>query len=120
MKELLKWYENEYERLYGSEAKFPDGGLEIITMALEASGSMMKPKITKSAYVGEDASPALKGERNVFFVNRFLKTKIYEMKELKNGNVINGPAIIEGVDTTVVVPEDRNITVDEYLNMLMN
>jgi N-methylhydantoinase A/oxoprolinase/acetone carboxylase beta subunit len=120
MKELLKWYENEYERLYGSEAKFPEGGLEIITMALEASGSMMKPKITKSAYVGEDASPALKGERNVFFVNRFLKTKIYEMKELKNGNVINGPAIIEGVDTTVVVPEDRNITVDEYLNMIMN
>ena len=41
------------------------------------------------------------------------------MEKLQYGNVIDGPAIVEGVDTSVVIPRDRKVTVDEYLNMIM-
>jgi len=41
------------------------------------------------------------------------------MGTLEHGNVIDGPAIIEHVDTTFVVPPDRVVNVDEYHHMIM-
>ena len=41
------------------------------------------------------------------------------MGDLRPGNIIPGLSIIEGTDTTIVVPEDRKIVVDEYQNFLL-
>jgi len=41
------------------------------------------------------------------------------MNKLEVGNKIDGPAIIEGVDTNLVIPPDRKVYIDEYLNMVM-
>ena len=48
-----------------------------------------------------------------------MDTPIYEMNLLENGNVVEGPSIIEHVDTTFVVPPDRVVNVDEYHHMIM-
>ena len=41
------------------------------------------------------------------------------LDKLQVGNIIDGQAIIEGRDTTVVVPHGYRVTVDEYLNLIM-
>ena len=46
-----------------------------------------------------------------------MKTDIYDYVRLKAGNVVNGPAIIEGPTTTIVVPPNQKATVDEFLNL---
>ncbi|MDY6862786.1 MAG: hydantoinase/oxoprolinase family protein [Thermodesulfobacteriota bacterium] len=112
-------FEKEYQRLYGKGAMYPNGGFEIITMALRLSVAPVKPGIIQKGYKGEDPLSAIKGERKVFFDNRFLNTPIYSMEKLEHGYTIKGPAIIEGTETTLVVPPDRKITVDGYLNMVM-
>jgi len=117
---VISSFEEEYLRLYGKGATYPEEGIEIITLVVEVSAEVAKPKLVKRPYAGEDPSVALKGKREVFFDDNFVRTNIYAMEKLQHGNVIEGPAIIEGVDTTVVVPKDRRITVDEYLNMIMN
>ena len=41
-------------------------------------------------------------------------TEIYEMGLLAAGNVIPGPAILEAPATTLVVPPDRIVELDEH------
>ena len=48
-----------------------------------------------------------------------MQARVYEMLKLDHGNQIGGPAIIEGVDTTFVVPPGQEVFVDEHLNMVM-
>lgn len=47
------------------------------------------------------------------------KTRIYHLNKLQVGNIVDGEAIIEGRDTTVVVPNEYSVSVDEYLNLIM-
>ena len=116
---ILSAFEKEYIKLYSDEALYPEGGVEIMMIALQGSATVTTPSITRKAYVGEDASPALRCERDVYFDGKMMNTCIYEMAKLKVGNVIKAPAIIEGVDTNVIIPPGRKVTVDEYLNMVM-
>ena len=62
-----------------------------------------------------------KGHLLVLFIilTEWVKTKIFEMRRLEVGNFIEGPAIREGEDTTIVLPKDRTVTVDEFGNMVI-
>jgi N-methylhydantoinase A len=65
---------------------------------------------------------ALKGERRVYFqeVGNFLKTPIYERSMLLAGNRIQGPAVIEQPDSTVLVPPSFLAEVDPHGRLEMN
>ena len=67
---------------------------------------------------GEDASPALKRKRPVFFkeTGDFVETPCYDGDKLQPGNVITGPAIVEEKTTTLVVPPKAKVSVDQYGN----
>ena len=111
---LLLAFEKKYEETYGDEALAPAGGLEILSIALTASGPTVKPKFVKHEYVGTDPGLALKGEREVYFVGKWVSVKVYDLEKLQCGNSVEGPAIIEAKDTTVVIPPDRKMAMDEY------
>lgn len=119
MRKIIESFENEYRRLYSTAAMYPEGGLEIISMVLEVSAPTAKPKFPRHEFVEKDPALAKKGEREVFFLGKFILTPVYEMGRLKCGNEITGPAIVEGTDTTMVVPPRFRLIIDEYLNMVM-
>ncbi len=119
LKAIIRAFEEEYSHIYSREAMLPAGGLEIISVALAGSAPTAKPQLTKRPFVGKDSSAALKNRRDVYFNDGFVKTNIYEMDRLQVGNLVEGPSIIEGTDTTVVIPHERKIAVDEYLNLVM-
>jgi len=112
-------FEEEYVRQYGQLAMAPRGGIEIIGIAVIAFASPIKPVFRKLDYVGPDPLQAFENKRDVFFKRKWIETNVYNLQKLQCGNVIEGPAIIEGADTTVVVPDDRKVTVDEYANLIM-
>jgi len=116
---LLEAFENEYEKVYTREAMVPSGGLEIITVAVEAIGPTPKPQISKEPYAGKSAEKARKGSRDVYWEGKFINTPVYDWDLLRHGNEIKGPAIVESAHTTVVIPPDRQIWVDEYKNIHM-
>mgnify|MGYP007130620005 CR=1 FL=1 len=43
----------------------------------------------------------------------------YIVLKLHNGNVIQGPAIIEQMDSTTIVLSNQKATVDAFLNMMI-
>jgi N-methylhydantoinase A len=116
---IIGKFEDDYHNEYGRIAMVPAGGLEIISLAIVCSAPTPKPIIDRKPFVGPDSAKAQKSEREVYFDGKWIKTKIYDMAGLQVGNIIHGPAIIEAEDTTLVVPTDRIVTVDEYENMIM-
>ena len=60
----------------------------------------------------------LKGKRDIYWeeYGGFFSTPIYEHQLLECGNIVEGPAILESVDTTYVIPKGRSYSVDKYSN----
>ena len=119
LREIVRAFEEEYVRLYTEGAMAPEFGIEIITAVIEVSASVAKPAMVKKPCMGEEPKKACKGNRQVWFDLGYVQAGVYEMKSLEHGNMVSGPAIIEGTDTTFVVPPDRVVRVDEYLNFQM-
>ena len=112
----------KYEEMYGTGAGHAEAGIEIISIAIDAIGATVKPRLRKVEKAGTDSKVAKKGERRVWFTGAeagFLSALIYDYTKLDAGNVVNGPAIIETPFTTVVVPPAHKAEVDEYLNIVL-
>jgi len=116
---LIHAFEDEYMTSYGSIAMVPRGGIEIITLAIRAEAPTAKPSLAKFKEGGTNPAGAKKGLRQVYFDGQWIETSIFEMDQVSAGNVIEGPAIIESWNTTIVVPRGRKVTGDEYLNFVM-
>ena len=66
--------------------------------------------------MGAVAKAALKGEREVYRNGAFTPSKVYAADRLKPGNAVEGPAIVEAADSTVVAPQGWTYTVDAFGN----
>lgn len=112
----------KYEEMYGAGAGHAEAGIEIISIAIDAIGATVKPKLRKVDIVGADSSAARKGQRRAWFTGSnagYLDASIYDYTRLCAGNIVKGPAIIETLFTTVVVPPAHNAEVDDYLNVVL-
>jgi len=49
----------------------------------------------------------------------FVDTPVYGRDKLEPGNRFAGPAIVEQMDTTTVVPPGMTARIDTYLNLIM-
>ena len=97
---------------YGS--KSTDMTVEILRLKTKTPISKIKPREFKK--VGKDPEPAIKGEREVFYRENKVTTQVYEWDKLQTGNIIPGPAIVEGSDSTYIVPQEWQILMDSFRN----
>ena len=44
---------------------------------------------------------------------------MYELSRLKSGNVLVGPAIVEQMDSTIVINPDHEAIVDDFENIMI-
>jgi N-methylhydantoinase A len=110
---------DEYERTYG----FRRDGVPFIVRACRVRVRGHKESASPEIDLPQSGSPegALKGRRPVFFrgLRDFADTPVYERRLLPIGAQISGPAIIEEVESTTVVPPQWRATIDEFGNILM-
>lgn len=109
----------EHNRLYGFVAE--DGQVQLVTYRLEASGIVGKAQLPAYPLVGSDASAAVMVERDVWcaITKGFRRNHVYDRQKLRPGNEIVGPAIIDQMDTTTVVPAGAIARVDAHLNIMI-
>lgn len=116
-------FERCYEDLYGKGTGYSAAGFEIFCIRCHGVGRIKKPEITKSPLCKKtpDGS-SLKKPREVFWedFNTFKMTQIYDGLALREGNEIDGPAIIEYPDTTVLVHPRQLGQIDGYGNLIIN
>jgi len=106
-----------YERLYSFSSQ---DTVQIVNFGLSALGDIVYPVIVKDEYAGEDPCAAVIGSRHVYEGNgRFADYILYDRDKLRYGNVIQGPAIVEQMDSTTIILSNQKATVDPFLNMLI-
>jgi N-methylhydantoinase A len=115
-----KDFHRAHEQLYWWSD--PHRTVEIVTLRISAISEVPKTKPRRKESKGENPEAALKGVRPVFFkgFQDFQETKIYQRALLDSGNVIEGPAIIESFDTTVVVLPSHRAEVDGFGNIIIH
>lgn len=111
-------FAEEYSQAYSPLGVYPEGGVDIDNFVLKATIPRPKHEFRRFASRGVDSSKALKGTREVFWeeAGGFRPTRIYEQTLLECGNVVEGPAVVEAEDTTIVIPRGKTFTIDQYLN----
>ena len=72
-------------------------------------------KYRSQPFGNEDPTPALKGSRLAHFDGLgFVETKVFAGLEIKPGNLVSGPAIIEEPATTIVIYPNQEAMLDHY------
>ena len=106
----------EHDRLYGYSLEAQEVSVELINVRLQAIGVTGKLAFRAQEFAGEDASPALKGERDmyIFSARAFQPVQVYDGHKMRFGNRLRGPAMIEQVTTAIVVSDAYDCVVDQY------
>ncbi|MFQ5763048.1 MAG: hydantoinase/oxoprolinase family protein [Candidatus Bathyarchaeia archaeon] len=109
----------EHQREYAYSAR--DQSVETYGLRVSAIGLTDKPKLPKLPRTGT-AETALKGSRNLYLseAGGFVETKVYDRSKLSAGAILTGPAVVEQIDSTVLIPTEANGEVDDYGNIIIS
>jgi N-methylhydantoinase A len=115
-----------HERVYGYAA--PDVPVQLVSFRVVARSQAPRPIITRRPRGGADPTPALVEHRKVCFegcadapaeAGSFVECPVYDREHLLPGNRLVGPAIVEQMDATTVIPPDHAGLVDELGNLVI-
>jgi acetone carboxylase beta subunit len=109
---LIAAFEEANTRMYARAASSPELGYLVAQAIVKGSVEIEKPTLPHMAKV--EGSPPVKSTREVWWSGGFATSDVLEMDDVRNGHVIEGPAIIEAESTTFPIPPDRRAWLDEH------
>jgi len=109
--------EHEREYAYRRDAT----PVEIYQLQLTAVGVTPKPQFARHSTTGA-GKPEPVATRPVYFeeAGGFVETPIYVRDRLPAGTRLTGPAVVDQLDSTTLVPPGVAAEVDEWLNIRMH
>lgn len=119
LEQALKIFHSEHEREYSWSNV--EQVVEIYGLRVAAIGKVAKPGFVRDE-APQKAELKPKEIRRVFFemAGGFKDTPVYLRRDLPAGANLTGPAVVEQLDTTTVIPTGVKARVDEYLNIIMD
>jgi N-methylhydantoinase A len=114
----LARFHAEHARRYGYAR--PGGAVEIHALRLSATGTVARPSVAMLASSGAASGGAASRPRRrdgVWFATGEHDCPVLDRAALVVGDAIEGPALVEQMDTTTVVPPGTCATVDESMNL---
>ena len=117
--ELVDRFQKKYESLYGEGTALRGSGVEFTTLRTEANSKVERPQLARQD--SETVSFQPFSSRDVYFYGTGrCNTAVYRVEDLVSGASIDGPAIIERPDTTVVVGVGQHLEIEPYGNILLH
>lgn len=116
---LEKMFHGQHQSLFGHSS--PDAAVEFFTLSVSAIGPTDKGRMFEIEKGTAISHQAKKETRRVYFeeFNGYEDCSTFDRLRLKANNVIFGPAIIEQMDTTIVIPPNQVAKVDHYGNIVI-
>ncbi|MFC4766195.1 hydantoinase/oxoprolinase family protein [Effusibacillus consociatus] len=116
--DLIRSFHQEHEREFSFSNV--DQGIEIYGLHVAAIGVVPKPNLPECVPIG-NLEDALLEIREVYFEESggFVLTPVYDRSKLPAEAEFTGPAIVEQLDSTVVVPPGVQAKADRFLNIIM-
>ena len=114
---LRERFHAEHDRVYGFSA--PAEPAELVSLRLTTVGRIEKPPLRALERATRAAAP--KEHRQVFFseADGFVECPIHDRYALGAGAWISGPAVLEELDSTVVVHPGYGARVDDLGNLVI-
>lgn len=118
LEDICDTFHTEHERNYGYCDRTQQ--IELVNFRLSAIGRRDKPDLG-CITTPDKASFNPRSERSVYFKNRgFISCPIYFKDDIPVGQLFSGPAVIEQMDTTVMVTPGWCCVIDKWGNICMN
>jgi len=119
LEKIRRAFEAEYQRIY--QRLCPEIPIESVNWRLAATGP--RPEIVAGTWWSKDAnlSGALKGKRRVYLpaAGKYEEVPVYDRYRLPAGVEIDGPAIVEEKESTLVMSGPGTARVDESGNLMV-
>jgi N-methylhydantoinase A len=122
LRRMREAFDIEHERAYGHSSSAKE--VQIVNLRVSAAGTIPRISPKKIEKGGEDPTPAAirKTTSVAFSVGgrvETIPTTRYRRDLLLAGNVIAGPAIIDQMDATTVLPPEFAAAVDRHGNLIV-
>ncbi|MBU0719031.1 MAG: hydantoinase/oxoprolinase family protein [Planctomycetes bacterium] len=106
----------EHLRRYGYSLEEEGTQIELINVRVRAVGTTKGYTYASEPFAGDDPSAALKGERTIYVPEEgdFRMVPVYDGHQTRHGHRIPGPALIEQVNTTLLVSATYDCVCDQY------
>jgi N-methylhydantoinase A len=100
----------------------PDEPVQFVNLRQLVVGSVNRPRLRELQRSTQSVENAEKSTRDVYFGQPYgwVDARIYDREQLRWGDAIEGPAIIEQMDTTTVLPPATVAKVDQIGNLLID
>ncbi len=114
----IKNFHQEHDRLFGFSLDQP---VEIVTVRVTARGQLESTAMAQLSRASSGPDESLLGERQVYFEDTvgFVSCGIYDRAKLAPGSTVDGPAILENIDSTVLIDPGWRARIDNYGNCIM-
>ena len=117
--EIIDNFNKEHNRLYGHSKS--DEPIEILTLRVAVIGGMNKPLSKRQIKMSGTKIPERRAQREIYFeeYDSYQLTPIFKRNDLNVGAEISGPAVVQEMDSTIIVRPKQQASVDEYGNMII-
>jgi N-methylhydantoinase A/oxoprolinase/acetone carboxylase beta subunit len=112
---VLERFRVRYAGVYGQGAVVVGGGIELVGQRVTGRRALPAVPAAPAEEAGDDAAAVVAGTRRVHFEpGGFVETPAYDGRSLRPGHVVGGPAIVQRMGDSVVVPPGYVAEVDGH------
>lgn len=113
--QLIRSFDDLFARIFTRSARSAELGYFVTKAIGVGIRTTEKPVIpTYPLTSGKPSSRAHKGTRRVYWDRAWHTADLWEMDDVKAGQEVDGPAVIEAPATTLLVPPGYRVTLDQY------
>jgi acetophenone carboxylase len=114
--DIYNAFEKEFSEAFSPLVVNKSGGVYLDNFVLRVTVPIMKPDIPEYSLQSSNPSSAYSGVREAYWPEQqaYIETSTYVFEKLNPGNELEGPAIIEGELTTVVLPPGQKFHIDKH------
>lgn len=117
---LKERFETRYRALYGHLHEHTP--IEILTWRVVARGELAQVRIQEYVEPPQPAELAIRGSRLAYWAEAddYVDTPVYDRYRLTTDARIEGPAIVEERESTVLIPPEHIGTIDRYHHLIID
>jgi N-methylhydantoinase A len=112
---LLAGFHRAHERAFGHADR--EAPAEIVNLRVQLRAE--RPRVPLEELPAGEAAPAPRGRRRIWLDGRPTEARVFDRGALGRGARLEGPAIVEQPDTTVLVPGGHVGEVDRFGNLMI-
>jgi N-methylhydantoinase A len=110
-------FDAQHKSMFGHAA--PEEPVEIVSYRVRGIGKVPPVRLRTYQPQGMALKDALRETRPCRFAGKTIDTPVYQRERLDAGISFAGPAIIDQLDCTTVIPPGQTARVDEFKNIVI-